>query len=295
MNGSTSSLAAGDAVHFRADVPHALRNPHEDGATVLVVNAAGGAGPASRLLTSTERTPPMTRVAVVQAASIPFDSAATVAKAEGLIAECAAGGAELAVFPEAFIGCYPKGTAFGAVVGRRTGPGRDLYQRYFDAAVQLDGPEVATPDQRLRRSRDLRGRGRDRAVRLDALLHGADDRSRRRARRDPPQAHADRNRAADLGLRRRLHDRDRTELRRARRHRDLLGELHAGPATGDVRPGCRALLRADGRRPPDVDLDDDAHRAGGPSVRPDRLPGDSRRRLSGLVPAGDRRRIPTRT
>jgi len=85
----------------------------------------------------------MTRVAVVQAASIPFDSAATVTKAEGLIAESATGGAELAVFPEAFVGCYPKGAAFGAVVGRRTGPGRDLYQRYFDSAVQLDGPEVA--------------------------------------------------------------------------------------------------------------------------------------------------------
>jgi nitrilase len=84
----------------------------------------------------------MTRVAVVQAASIPFDSVATVAKAEGLIAECAGGGAELAVFPEAFVGCYPKGTAFGAVVGRRSGPGRDLYQRYFDAAVELDGPGV---------------------------------------------------------------------------------------------------------------------------------------------------------
>ncbi len=39
VNGSTSSLAAGDAVHFRADIPHALRNPHEEGATVLVVNA----------------------------------------------------------------------------------------------------------------------------------------------------------------------------------------------------------------------------------------------------------------
>jgi transcriptional regulator with XRE-family HTH domain len=39
VNGSTSSLAVGDAVHFRADVPHALRNPHEEGATVLVVNS----------------------------------------------------------------------------------------------------------------------------------------------------------------------------------------------------------------------------------------------------------------
>jgi transcriptional regulator with XRE-family HTH domain len=39
VNGSASALAAGDAVHFRADVPHALRNPHEEGATVLVVNS----------------------------------------------------------------------------------------------------------------------------------------------------------------------------------------------------------------------------------------------------------------
>jgi transcriptional regulator with XRE-family HTH domain len=39
LNGSPSSLAAGDTVHFRADVPHALRNPHEQGATVLVVNS----------------------------------------------------------------------------------------------------------------------------------------------------------------------------------------------------------------------------------------------------------------
>jgi transcriptional regulator with XRE-family HTH domain len=39
VNGSTSSLDTGDAIHFRADIPHALRNPHDDGATVLVVNA----------------------------------------------------------------------------------------------------------------------------------------------------------------------------------------------------------------------------------------------------------------
>jgi nitrilase len=85
----------------------------------------------------------VSRVAVVQAASIPFDPTATVAKAEGLIAECARRGADLALFPEAFIGCYPKGAGFGAVVGRRSGPGREMYQRYVDAAVQLDGPEVA--------------------------------------------------------------------------------------------------------------------------------------------------------
>jgi transcriptional regulator with XRE-family HTH domain len=39
VNGSASALQAGDSVHFRADIPHALRNPHEQSATVLVVNA----------------------------------------------------------------------------------------------------------------------------------------------------------------------------------------------------------------------------------------------------------------
>jgi len=85
----------------------------------------------------------MTRVAVVQAASVPFDSAATVAKAEALIAECAARGAELALFPEAFVGGYPKGAGFGAVIGRRTGAGREAYRRYYEGAVPLDGPDVA--------------------------------------------------------------------------------------------------------------------------------------------------------
>ncbi len=39
VNGSPASLSTGDALHFRADVPHALRNPHEDSATVLIVNS----------------------------------------------------------------------------------------------------------------------------------------------------------------------------------------------------------------------------------------------------------------
>jgi transcriptional regulator with XRE-family HTH domain len=39
LNGSICSLGADDAVHFRADVPHALRNPHDEGAKVLIVNS----------------------------------------------------------------------------------------------------------------------------------------------------------------------------------------------------------------------------------------------------------------
>lgn len=83
------------------------------------------------------------RAAVVQAASIPDDAAAAADKAVRLITEAAAGGAKIAVFPEAFIGGYPKGASFGTVVGQRTPEGREAYRRYYTAAVALGGPEVA--------------------------------------------------------------------------------------------------------------------------------------------------------
>lgn len=84
----------------------------------------------------------MTRVAVVQAGSVPFDPKAATTKAVGLIGDCARQGATLAVFPEAFIGGYPKGSTFGSTVGHRSDPGRQLYERYVRAAVTLDGGEV---------------------------------------------------------------------------------------------------------------------------------------------------------
>ncbi|ERG64849.1 MULTISPECIES: carbon-nitrogen hydrolase family protein [Agrococcus] len=84
----------------------------------------------------------MYKVAVVQAASVPFDADAATAKAERLIAEVAANGGELAVFPEAFIGGYPKGTSFGTAIGTRTDAGRVEYERYVSGAIALDGEEV---------------------------------------------------------------------------------------------------------------------------------------------------------
>lgn len=83
------------------------------------------------------------RAAVVQVGAIPFDTAATLDKALACIAQCADRGVQLAVFPEAFIGGYPKGIAFGAVVGARRPEGRDWFARYFDAAIQMPGPETA--------------------------------------------------------------------------------------------------------------------------------------------------------
>lgn len=85
----------------------------------------------------------MSRVAVVQAGSVPFDTPATVAKALAHIDSAAAEGAELVVFPEAFLGTYPKGLTFGSPVGRRTAAGREEFLRYARGAVSLDGPEIA--------------------------------------------------------------------------------------------------------------------------------------------------------
>jgi nitrilase len=80
------------------------------------------------------------RVAVVQAAPIPFDRDATVDKACELTLEAAAQGAQLILFPEAFIPAYPRGLSFGTVVGSRSREGRRLWQRYWENAVEVPSP-----------------------------------------------------------------------------------------------------------------------------------------------------------
>jgi nitrilase len=81
-------------------------------------------------------------VAAVQASSPLFDGAAAVEKACRLIGEAAGAGARLILLPEAFIGGYPRGLAFGTVVGSRSGEGRDLFARYHDGALEIPGPGV---------------------------------------------------------------------------------------------------------------------------------------------------------
>ena len=57
------------------------------------------------------------RVAVVQAAPIAFETAPTLDRVADLCGRAAADGARLVVFPEAFVGGYPRGLDFGARVG----------------------------------------------------------------------------------------------------------------------------------------------------------------------------------
>jgi nitrilase len=82
------------------------------------------------------------RAAVVQASSIPFDSDACVEKAVRLTGDAAAKGARVVVFPEAFVGGYPKGLSYGLVVGARDPAGREEFRIYLDAAIAVPGPQT---------------------------------------------------------------------------------------------------------------------------------------------------------
>jgi nitrilase len=81
--------------------------------------------------------------AVAQTASVLLDTPATMDRALTLVAEAARQGAQLLVFPEAFIGGYPKGADFHIYLGGRTPQGRAEFKQYFDAAVTVEGPEIA--------------------------------------------------------------------------------------------------------------------------------------------------------
>ncbi len=80
------------------------------------------------------------RVAVVQAAPVVMERAATIEKVSQLTREAAANGARLVLFPEAFVPAYPRGLSFGVVVGSRTDAGRRTWARYNANAVEVPGP-----------------------------------------------------------------------------------------------------------------------------------------------------------
>ena len=99
-----------------------------------------------------KNTHPKTIAAVVQAAPALFDREASVEKACQLTAEASSQGAGLILFPEAYIPAYPRGFTFGVRVGSRSPSGRMLWQRYWENAIEVPGPETQRLGEAARRA-----------------------------------------------------------------------------------------------------------------------------------------------
>jgi beta-cyano-L-alanine hydratase/nitrilase len=82
------------------------------------------------------------RATVVQASTVFYDTPATLDKAERLLSEAAENGSQLVVFPEAFIGGYPRGSTFELAIGSRTAKGRDDFRKYHASAIDVPGNKV---------------------------------------------------------------------------------------------------------------------------------------------------------
>ena len=231
------------------------------------------------------------RVGVVQAAPVGFDTLRTMQKVADLTADATRKGARLTLFPEAFISAYPRGLGFGAVVGARTPAGREQFRLYWESAIEVPGPHTETLSRIARTNRTHLVIGvieRDGGTLYCTVLFLWSGWS---LSRQAPQAHAHGKRASDLGLRRWFDADGAANRHGAGRRSDLLGKLYAAPADGDVRQGCRDLLRADGGWPGHLGGDDAARRAGGAMLRPfqqsirapARLPGRDTRRRSATI------------
>lgn len=78
------------------------------------------------------------RVALIQDAPFLFDLEKSLKKVESLSQEAAAKGANLILFPEAFLGGYPRGLSFGTRIGSRSPEGRDEWMEYWQACPRMD-------------------------------------------------------------------------------------------------------------------------------------------------------------
>jgi nitrilase len=80
-------------------------------------------------------------VALVQDGTAVFDTPKTLEKVADWCEQASSAGADMILFPEAFVGGYPKGIEFGLRLGSRSPEGRAVFRRYFDSAIAQGGTE----------------------------------------------------------------------------------------------------------------------------------------------------------
>ncbi len=82
------------------------------------------------------------RVAVVQSAPVLFDKASALQNIAGWTKDAASQGAQLVVFPEAFVPGYPRGLYLGTRVGSRNESGRKDWARYWENSMDIPGEDT---------------------------------------------------------------------------------------------------------------------------------------------------------
>nr|AOR51695.1 nitrilase [Phaffia rhodozyma] len=92
------------------------------------------------------------KVSVAQCGTAGYDVDKTLDRMEGYVQEAKAVGSQLVLFPEAFVGGYPKFESFGAVVGTRSATGRQTFAAYHKAAITIPGPANTRIEDIARRS-----------------------------------------------------------------------------------------------------------------------------------------------
>jgi nitrilase len=114
--------------------------------------------------------PALINLAVSQAHTL----STTAETIEALSEKClnASKNIDLILFPEAYLGGYPRGADFGAAVGERDPRGREQYLNYFKDAVDLGDTPEGAGDRWVRRELDNQEkRGDGTRQKLEKIAH----------------------------------------------------------------------------------------------------------------------------